>query len=57
MLAHYYERTFGRHQPLHTIKGVLQHRAPADDRGKLLQTTTAAELFKKTANSRAFTAG
>ena len=38
---------FGRHQPLHTIKGVLQHRAPAYYRRKLLETITATELLRK----------
>jgi hypothetical protein len=35
MGAHYYQRPFGRHHLLHAIEGVLQHRAPTDDRREL----------------------
>jgi hypothetical protein len=35
MRAHDYQRPFRRHQLLHAIQGMLQHRASADDWRKL----------------------
>jgi hypothetical protein len=43
----YYQRAFGRHQLLHAIERVLQHRAPADDWRKLSRPSPPQSCLRK----------